>query len=503
MAAAAGVSLANGDPATAAVIRPGFSWNPFQFGVACSPVDNVIWTKLAVEPLAPDGRGGMPRGDVPVDWVVSRNPDLSDIVASGTAYAIDSDGHTVHHSVSGLPADAELYYRFQYAGWQSTVGRLRTAPRAGEAAPDLKLAVTSCAHYAQGYFHVYRHIATHQVDAVLVVGDIVYTDSADVDVRTHVPAAQCRSLTQYRLRHSQYRLDPDEQAVRASAPLIAILDDHEVDNNWAASIPDKEADGGSIGWWSRRQNALRAFWEHLPFAPWKRPTKSVLDITAHLAWGDLATLHMLDTRQFRSDQNGDLRDKSNRYLLGPVQLQQLGQAYQGARWDILAQQVVMARWDVTPSGFWDSVANTDSWDGYRAEKIRVYEQWKQMDVRNPIVLTGDVHSAWANVLEHIGSAVGLELVTSSISSGGNGDKQMFGLDKLWLMNSHIKYHNAQRGWILMEVGYDDIRVSWRGTQIVTSPSPQPDLLFARCTIKDGVREFRDKWYDLRYSQEWE
>jgi len=47
---------------------------PFRLGIASgepAPESVVLWTRLAPEPLAADGHGGMPAADVPVEWQVS------------------------------------------------------------------------------------------------------------------------------------------------------------------------------------------------------------------------------------------------------------------------------------------------------------------------------------------------------------------------------------------------------------------------------------------------
>ena len=40
-------------------------------------------------------------------------------------------------------------------------------------------------------------------------------------------------------------------------------------------------------------------------------------------------------------------------------------------------------------------ANTDSWDGYRAARGRVFDAAASAGVTHLVVLTGDVHSSWA------------------------------------------------------------------------------------------------------------
>ena len=51
--------------------------------------------------------------------------------------------------------------------------------------------------------------------------------------------------------------------------------------------------------------------------------------------------------------------------------------------------------------------------------------WREHHIRNPVVLTGDIHSHWANELltdfdRPDSPPVGVEFVGTSISSGGDG-----------------------------------------------------------------------------------
>src|SRR5215470_677057 len=62
--------------------------DPFTLGVASGyPTSDsfVLWTRLAPEPLAPDG--GMPPASMPVTWEVARDDQFRSIVRTGTAYA--------------------------------------------------------------------------------------------------------------------------------------------------------------------------------------------------------------------------------------------------------------------------------------------------------------------------------------------------------------------------------------------------------------------------------
>jgi len=85
---------------------------------------------------------------------------------------------------------------------------------------------------------------------------------------------------------------------------------------------------------------------------------------------------------------------------------------------VIGNQVVLA--DATFNG---AVLNYDQWDGYPIERNRIVNSLDPS--KNTVVLTGDIHFAGAGMIRQgergSGTAVAVELVTTSISSGGRID----------------------------------------------------------------------------------
>ena len=107
---------------------------PFTLGVASGdplPDSVVLWTRLAVDPLAPDGRGGMPAKQIPVQYQVAEDERFRRVVTSGVAFATPELGHSVHPEIGGLRPGREYWYRFRVGKEVSPVGRTRTAPAPG------------------------------------------------------------------------------------------------------------------------------------------------------------------------------------------------------------------------------------------------------------------------------------------------------------------------------------------------------------------------------------
>src|SRR5262249_54400105 len=160
-----------------------------------------------------------------------------------------------------LDPDREYWYRFRVGTELSEAGRTRTAP-AGAALTPLTMCFVSCARYEQGLFTAYRRLAEDRPDLVLHLGDYTYEYGASggSSVVRPIVGGEERGLADYRRRYAQYHADPDLRAAHAVAPWAAVLDDHEVANNWADMIPEKP----DPGFPERRAAAFRAYYENLP-----------------------------------------------------------------------------------------------------------------------------------------------------------------------------------------------------------------------------------------------
>src|SRR6266545_3743693 len=452
---------------------------PFQLGIASGEPDAnsvVLWTRLAPSPLNADGQGGIANADVTVDWQVSTTDTFSTLVASGTVTASYANAHSVHVVAGGLNPDSDYFYRFRAQGHLSPVGRTRTTPALGAAGRDLVMAFTSCSHYEEGYFTAYRRMAEDNPGLILYLGDYIYEYGAVAGrTRTHAGSSEIVTLADYRRRYAQYKSDPDLQAAHAAAPWIVVPDDHEVENNYANMVrADSSPALTTAQWAARRAAAYQAYYENMPLRSSSAPSGNSIPLYRRVRWGTLATFHMLDTRQFRDDQAcGDGwkvcadADLASRTLAGTAQEAWLldGFAQHLGTWDILGQQVFFAR-QLDASG----AGNMDAWDGYRAARARIQQSWVDRTVRNPVVLTGDVHSSWASDLKAdytnpSSRTIGTELVCTSISSGGNGSSST--TIPHGSTNPHIKFYAARRGYVRTTITPTHIAADFRAVATVT------------------------------------
>ncbi|KAA1425661.1 alkaline phosphatase D family protein [Nocardioides antri] len=482
--------------------------DPFTLGVASGdplPDGFVIWTRLAPSPLEPDGLGGMPSRSYEVLWQVATDERFTDVVRSGTATASPAWAHAVHVEVTGLKPGREYYYRFRQSAWTSGVGRSVTAPAPGAVVPSMTMAFASCSNLPAGYFTAYGALADERPDLVLHLGDYQYEGAGD-GIGRHHAGPETVTLANYRQRHAQYKTDPDLQAAHAAAPWLVVWDDHEVDNNYADDLADRAVE--QPGFLERRAAAYRAYYENLPLRRTSVLSGPDLQLFRRVHWGSLATFHMLDTRQYRSDQAcGDgYKDcpeaaDPSRSLLGSEQEQWLasGFAASEAGWDLLGQQVFFGRRDRDPEAA--TTVSMDAWDGYPATRQRVVRSWTDAGVRNPVVLTGDVHAHWASdvyadVADPTSPVVGSELITSSISSGGDGYDEPTGTHPWAAWNPNLRFWTNLRGYVSTTITPDALTARFRCVPKVSEPGA---AAFTRATfvIEDGVRGLQAEGTSLR------
>lgn len=519
LGSAPGIVHALGDPEAGSL---------FTLGVASgdpTPWSVVLWTRLAPDPL---NGGGLGNRDIRVDIEVARDPGFRHVLRAGYRWAQARDGHVVNVLVRSLPPDTTLYYRFRAMGQVSRVGITRTFPRWLDSPDHVRFAVVSCQNYNQGFFTAYTDIVRQDVDFVIHTGDYIYeggpTSTPIAPGRRH-DGPEIFSVEDYRNRYALYRLDPDLQAAHAMVPFLVTWDDHEVENNYAGLFDENGSTPDDF--LQRRTNAYQVYAESMPMRPRNRRLRAdgELPIFRGLNYGDLANIYMLDTRQYRTDQPADDGFGSTDMDLSPTEAAVLEQVFgeqlfdpdaildpkatllglkqeawlakslqrSRAQWNILAQQIMVMEWNLATTGRLsailgsfpeplppavdallqglDSLYNVDAWDGYPAARQRLLQVIDGSGASNPVVVTGDIHSAWAaNLLredgERASQMVAAEFVCTSISSTflsldprPTHEIVRRGVD---VDNPHIAYFNGLfRGYALCDVDTDAWTTTFR------------------------------------------
>jgi len=456
--------------ASAADKKVRFDADPFALGVASGDPDAnsvVLWTKLAPKPLEADG--GMKPEAVNVIWEVAEDDAMKQVIASGTAIATPQLGHTVHVEVPALKSDRWYWYRFRVGDAISPIGRTRTLPAAGSTPDKLKFAFASCQHYEQGLYTAYAQMAKDAPDLVFHLGDYIYeypNDPAQKTVRKHTGPKnrKIKTLGEYRERHAQYRSDPLLHRMHALCPWFVTWDDHEFDNNYANDIQEEvkgKPKADPVEFLVQRAAAYQAYYEFMPLRQRSLPQGPNMQLYRKASFGRLAEFFILDTRQYRTDQpNQDGLKPLNEAALDPKNTI-LGKRQRGwldaglirstATWNVLAQQVMMAMVGF-PLGKEPKYA-MDQWPGYAHERMDLMQFLADRKVPNPVVLTGDIHTNWANDLrvddrKADSPVVAAEFVCTSISSGGNTSwVTPLTMKAVQAANAGVRFVNGERGYV--------------------------------------------------------
>ncbi|WP_309629028.1 alkaline phosphatase D family protein [Brevundimonas sp.] len=453
----------------------------FLHGVASgdpTPTGAIFWTR--VTPADASG------ADIEVKLEVASDADFSHPVRTPIGLrARAARDFTVKHDFDGqgLEPGGEYFYRFTAGDVLSPVGRVRTLPVGAIA--DVALGVVSCQLYPGGLFNAYDALSKEpRLDAIVHLGDYIYEYGAGPDdygiatgaalSRIPQPPHEILTLEDYRLRHAQYKSDPDLQAAHARAAFICVWDDHEVANDAWSMGAENHTDATEGAYAARKAVALRAYYEWMPI----REPRSGLGLDAinrSFEFGDLATLAMVETRLLARNKQLDYAtdmpivdgapdlaafnatlNAPDRDLLGDAQRAWLKGVLSASKaadkpWQVLGNQIVMARVqgpDVTKiaseaqiegmiGGLPEDVRaglrqmiqlfklgvpfNLDGWDGYPAGRERLYATFREAGVQ-PIVLAGDSHAYWVNDLkDSAGERRAVEFGTSAISSPSPGD----------------------------------------------------------------------------------
>ena len=476
-----------------------FDVSPFSMGVASgdpAPDGVVLWTRLAPQPL--EAAGGMPGRAVDVAWEIATDDRLRNVVRRGTAIARPASVHTVHVEVGGLMPERHYWYRFRAGDAESAVGRTRTLPAASASVDRMKFAFASCQNYERGYFTAYEHMAKEDLDLVFHLGDYIYEFSlplADTTVPRRHPNREAFTLEDYRNRYAQYHTDPDLQAAHAAFPWVVTPDDHEVVNDYSGPFTNGREPIEKF--LQRRAFAYQAYYEHMPLRRLSAPNGPWLRLYRQFSFGRLGSFFVLDTRQYRTERpcgganaplcEGALDPRGT--IMGAEQRDWLlrGLARSPARWNVIPQQVMMARVDRASGG--NHSFRMDAWAGYSRERDRLLKFFAERKPRNPVVLTGDVHSHWVNDLtvnfdDPKSPAVATEFVGTSITSGGDGVDLPEGIKPVLANNPFVKFYNEQRGYVSCELTAQRMRAEYVAIDYVSRPGA-PRRTAATFIVEDG------------------
>lgn len=503
------------------------SLQPFYHGVASGdPLSDrvIIWTRVTPQNQDP----------VEVNWKVSTDPYLINIVQSGS-YVTDADrDYTVKIDVEGLEPDTIYYYGFSALMANSLTGRTKTTP-VGEI-DRVRLGVVTGSNYQWGRFNAYANLAKrNDLDAFIHTGDYIYEYESghyahpDLQKRDHFPDKELLELDDYRQRFSQYRLDKDLMRLHQQLPVIAQWDDHEhANDSWVNGAenhtPETEGD-----WDTRLEASLQAYSEWMPI---RMNNPHDRNIYRSISYGNLLDLFMTESRIVGRDEQlrakgatGEIDESElydpDRSLLGEEQFNWLvdGLTSSTAQWKIVGTSVMMSQLFMD-----DQYGNMDSWDGYPVERETLFAAVAQSGISNFGAISGDFHTAFASNLVPLNSyqqygetgigAVGFEFTTPSVTTANFNEQDEFTLPDGTVIhplamniperhpmtlqveqaaaqyNPHIKYMNIdQHGYMLVDFSQEKIQAEYYYTDALLEQSSGENL-GASWFVTDGSTELQ-------------
>jgi alkaline phosphatase D len=444
------------------------------------------------------------------------------VVLTKDVPAIARDGYSVKERVGGLKPHEQYHYRFFSKDGESDVGHFRTMPPDGSREP-VQVAFFSCQDWQAGYYTSHADLADQDVDLIVCLGDYIYERNyypgPRIDKTGKNRDGEVQTLPEYREKYALYHTDSDLRAIRRSAPIVAIWDDHEVEDNWAGELPGEYTMDLRVPFLARRRHGFRAFFEHMPMKVDPRDPTRIYD--SHRL-GKNVELFLLDERQYRSDQpcndtallpcDEDERNDPRRTLLGKRQTSWFKRALRrsDATWKAVANQVMVMSLDL-PNG---SPINPDQWDGYGANRDEVLGYIQNKGLSDIVFFTGDIHTFFAGNVLRSGRQrlldderpLATEFVCGSVTSLGllHVLKEQVGIEVpediaslaldgpgIPLENPHIRYSNlVEKGYAIAEFSKEEMRVSFRAPTSVSAPK-SPSRNIASFVVERGDPRVRE------------
>lgn len=177
----------------------------------------------------------------------------------------------------------------------------------------------------------------------------------------------------------------------------------------------------------------------------------------------------------------------------------------GATWKIIGQQIIVNHLEYGEADF---PIDYDAWDGYEANRKRMFDTIRSNNVENVIFLSGDSHAAWvydtiyqewANRTDLYNPETGsgsfaVEFAGTAVSSpssyGQNltADQYQKAAEKLVEINRNLAFaEGGHRGYFSLHIRKEELDAYFWG--IVNNSMPHSDqILLAQFNVKKGANK---------------
>lgn len=338
--------------------------------------------------------------------------------------------------VSGLSANTQYFYRYSDSTGSSQTGQFKTAANLGDY-QGLRFGVSGD---QQGQISPYPAVTNAAgLDFFVHLGDSIYADSPS---NANGGQVQAQTLTEFQNKQVEvYSSNGGLNALadlRASTAWYAVIDDHEVTNDFAGganiSTDPRFAAGppGLINDSTLFNNGLQAFEnynpiQHLTYAD--TGSDPLMDGETMLyrsrTFGNDAAMMMVDSRSFRSQELPGVLPTStpaeisaflaasfdpSRTLLGNRQLAQLESDLLTAQANDVTWKFVMLPEPIQNLGV---LGASDRFEGYAAERSALLGFIDANDIENVVFVSADIHGTLVNNLTYQTSPSGPQIATSA------------------------------------------------------------------------------------------
>ena len=405
----------------------GIAGQTMPHGVASGDVTNesaVIWARTTVP------------GDVTFEW--SENPDFSN--ATQDVVAVTDTSLPAKSFVTGLAENTRYYYRATDAAGTTKSGTFITASTGSEPI-GLRFGVSGDWRGELAPYPAISNIPSRELDFFVGLGDTIY---ADIESPILPNVSQAMSPAEFRLKYvetlsERFGVNSWEEA-RASTSLLAMIDDHEVTNDFSGGADPStdprfaQFNDPFINETPLYTDGLDAFVAYYPIAdefygPTGDPrTANKRKLYRSRRWGSDAVIITLDARSYRDPGLPpvvnilDPMEVANyivatfdptRTMLGNVQLTDLLADLQQAQDDGVLWKFVCVPEPIQNLGV---LAASDRFEGYAAERTAILDYITSQGIENVVFVCADIHGTVVNDVQYQLAPFGPQIDTGAMET---------------------------------------------------------------------------------------
>ncbi len=335
------------------------------------------------------------------------------VIRAASVDALPEHDFTSKLLFDGLPPGQDIFYRVRFediAGsglsGETRIGHFRTAPAGRDSNPQSSISFLWSGDTAgqgwgidpaRGGMRTYKAMLENRPDFFIHSGDHIYADcpvpselqlpdgTVWRNIVTEEKSEVAHSLAQFRGNYKYNLLDDNLRAFHAQVPMLAQWDDHEVTDDWSPIGTVDETGYAEDGSSRLVTRARRAFHEFMPI---RSTPEEAGRVYRRIGYGPLLDVFLIDMRSYRDSTWNKRDDRSDTFILGPVQLAWLKRelAASNATWKVIAADL--------PIGLIseDAVALGDGPPERREHEIADLLSFiKRAGVTNTVWLTADMH----------------------------------------------------------------------------------------------------------------